>query len=219
MPGRLTSLLAGGVTAAVAVGLTGTPAHALTWTITPAGNVVGGNVAPNGYDGSKDVVLVNKRNGAVIWRCPNASFSGNVPTPTSGFVRMPSVVFGGCAFGIGAPISMTVTGSATPTNPWVLSPTETVYTPPQIDVKIDAVGFNLACPGCTATVGGPLVPNQPLGTITGHYDNTTRRLVLTGGGNLTVRSVSGCFGYLLAGDGVAFYGSYLLSPGLTITSP
>ncbi|REE95553.1 hypothetical protein [Thermomonospora umbrina] len=217
---KLLATLVGGATVAATIGLTGSPAHALSWTITPVGNFTGANVAPNGNDGTKDLILVNNRNGAKL-RCTTSVAQGNVPAAADAdgidVAKITSLSFSGCT-GIG--ISFTVATGATTANPFWLSATESVYTPPQVDGKVDRISATITGPGCTATIGGPLSPvNTPLGTANGYYDNTAKQLVLTGSGNLTIRSNSGCFGSLLAGDSVSYFGRYQVTPAVTITSP
>jgi len=59
------------------------------------------------------------------------------------------------------------------------------------------------------------------GTTNFTYTNSTAILAFTGSGSLITQTTtgSGCAGVFTAGDTVAFTGSYIVSPALTITSP
>ncbi|REE97128.1 hypothetical protein [Thermomonospora umbrina] len=221
MRGILCRLAAGGTTVVAAVGLAVTPAYALSWTITsPDPDFVGVNVTPNGFDGTKNVILVNHRNG-VRFHCTTSIIKGTVPAWNDadgiGVLRITSQTFSTCpALGV----TFTFTTGSSAADPSPVSVTETSYTPPQVDARIEGFAATWTGPGCTATMGGPLAPvNTPEATLTGYYDNSSHNLVLTGGGDLTVRSHSGCFGQMTTGDRLSMYVRYQMSPALTITSP
>lgn len=81
---------------------------------------------------------------------------------------------------------------------------------------LDNISATLSGPLCSATVAGTSAATP--GTISGTYTNSTHTLSVTGG-DLHLWNVSGCLGLLNNGDAVSYTANYVLSPGLTITSP
>lgn len=215
-------MMAGGATVAAAVGLTGTPAHALSWTVSPVTGFVAANVAPNPFDASTQSIVLRNHRQDLRFPCTTSRVDGTVPSGSDAdginVLRITSLTLSGCTFGPYG--SFTFASGTSATNPSWLSVTETTYTPPQVDARLDGFGGTFTGSGCMWTFGGPLTPvDKPRAALTGYYDNSTRQLVLTGGGDLTVRSVSGCFGSVLVGDTFSLYGRYQFSPAITITSP
>jgi hypothetical protein len=73
---------------------------------------------------------------------------------------------------------------------------------------ISSVTARLSGPGCTATVTG---------SVNATYTNSSKQLATTSS-NLTVTSVSGCFGLLAVNQHPTFNGTYTASTGQTITA-
>lgn len=187
------------VTAAfgAALGLTVTSASATAqtaWVVSPGGNFTATADGP-----TLDVPLAQLV-------CDSSDAAGNLKTSDSdgaGIGTISSITFDNCSVaGIPFDVSMTST-------PW------------NINVSaVDGANANWvdgSISQISAHVEGTLCTADFTGTVYGHYENDTNRLVIDGSGADLVASNADCIGLINDGDVAAFNASYLVSPPTTIT--
>jgi hypothetical protein len=153
---------------------------------------------PNFTGTAGTTTLTDTGTGAAL-SCTGSTAAGTVNTgtgvgPTLGSIT--SLGFSNCSGPLG--LTFTVAANSLPYSLVATGPTSGGVTPG----VVTGVNAQLTGPGCSATV---------VGSAPASYNNTTRRLTLTGGSGLTVSSVGGslsCFGLLRAGDSATFSAVY-----------
>lgn len=209
---RLASLLVAG-TAAAAVALTAAPAHAdTTWTVTGSSN------PDSSLTGAAGVTTLT--DGTVVLKCLSSTAAGTITNGTNlpgvNIAQINSIKFVTCTGPAG--LTFTVAQSGV----WALNAVNYSpgATPPSSGVTqgtLTNVAATLSGPGCTAVVGGSVAGSYANSTATLTIDPTLNSAL---GAELTVSSVSGCFGLLHVGDHPTFNGAYVLTPNtIAITSP
>jgi hypothetical protein len=192
--------------AAVSLGAASSAATtATTWTVKPGGSVTGKASSPELKDTATGTVVTCQALTTV-----GTAKSGTGLTNPLG--KVTSATFTNCT-GPGG-VALTVTGSASKTNPWKLD--GLTYSSGVTHGKLTGVRGTVSGNGCSATVSG--TTSTTAGTIKGTYTNSTHILKATGG-NLHIWNVSGCFGLANNGDPTILKGSVKITPGQTITSP
>ena len=200
-------LLTGGATAlAVGVSAGVALAVAITFSISPGGNIS----ASAGKTSLKDV-----NTGAVL-SCTSSKSTGTLKSghgiSGTNLGSIKTLTFSGCT-GVG--LTFTVTNSGFP---WTLHGTAFNATSGVTTGNITGIKSHLSGPGCSADVRGATVTST--GKVKVTYTNGTHKLkMLASGGTLHVFNVNGCAGLINNGDATQFTGTYTVSPAQTITSP
>ncbi|GAA0964102.1 hypothetical protein [Actinocorallia libanotica] len=189
--------------AAAAVVCAGTPAFAATWTVTPGGAVTGtaGTTTLKDIDTGAQLTCSSSTT--------NATVQGGSGLSGAAIATVTSATFSNCRGPLGIRFTMNTDDVSYQLN-------ADSYAAGVTSGTLNNITATLSGPFCSATVGGP-ASGTP-GSISGTYTNSTHTLAVSGG-NLHIWNVSGCFGLLHSGDAVSYIASYVLSPGLTITSP
>jgi hypothetical protein len=206
---RLTAAIFGSGAVALAIGLGATTAMATTvttWTISPGGSVTGS---------AGTTTLKDKVTGTTL-SCTSSSTAAKLKSGTgltNPLGKITSVTFSNCT-GPGG-LAFTATTSASSTNPWKLKGSS--FLNGVTHGSITGIMASISGSGCSATIAGLTATSN--GKVTGTYTNSTGILKISGGGNLHIWNVSGCFGAINSGDASGFTGSYTISPKQTITSP
>jgi len=199
-----------GATTALVVGVgvsTAVATNAITFTITPGGNIS----ASAGATSLKDV------NTGSTLSCKSSSSSGTLKSGSgiagSKLGTITALSFNTCTGPLN--LTFTVTSSGFP---WTLSGASFNATSGVTTGHIAGIKASLTGPSCTASVAGATATTP--GKVKVTYTNSTHKLkVLAGGGTLHVWNVSGCAGLINSGDATQFTGTYTVSPTQTITSP
>ncbi|MCX4820595.1 hypothetical protein OG883_11865 [Streptomyces sp. NBC_01142] len=181
---------------AAAVGLTVTSASATTlatWTVSPGGNFAA--VAANPTLSVPSATLECASSDAAGTLKSGSGLDGN------GIGDINNLGFTDCSV---AGISFEVTTSSTP---WKLNVSDVnPGNPDWVDGSISGVRAHISGFGCDADFSGD---------VTGHWENSTDKLVIDGGS--LVASNASCLGIINDGDEALFEASYDVSPGQTIT--
>jgi hypothetical protein len=193
--------LAVGVSAGVAL------AVAITFSITPGGNIS----ASAGTTTLKDVT--NPSHATLT--CASSNSTGTLKSghgiSGANLGSITALSFKTCTGPLG--LTFTVTNSAFP---WKL--TGTSFKSGVTTGTITGIKSHLSGPSCSADVAGATASAK--GKVKVTYTNSTHKLkVLPTGGNLHIFNVSGCAGLLSSGDATQFSGTYTVTPAQTITSP
>lgn len=178
-----------------ALGMTVTQASAtslVTWTVTPGGAFTA--VATN------PTLTVP----AATLDCASSNASGSLVSGSGnagdGIGTITSLTFEDCSV-IGIPFDVT-----SKSFPWSLNATGVSAVPNAVDGSISGVDASISGSGCTADFAG---------TVTGHYKNDTKQLVINGG-SLTA-SDADCLGLINDGDEALYEAVYAVSGGHTIS--
>jgi hypothetical protein len=201
-------LLTGGATAlAVGVSAGVALAVAITFSITPGGNIS----AAAGKTTLKDV------NTGSVLTCATSKSTGTLKSghgiSGANIGTIKTLTFNNCT----GPLSLTftVTNSGFP---WTLHGTAFNATTGVTTGNITGIKSHLSGPSCSADVAGATATTP--GKVKVTYTNSTHKLkVLATGGTLHVFNVSGCAGLINSGDATQFSGTYTVTPAQTITSP
>ena len=201
-------LLTGGATAlAVGVSAGVALAVAITFSITPGGNIS----AAAGKTTLKDV------NTGSVLTCTTSKSTGTLKSghgiSGANIGTIKTLTFNNCT----GPLSLTftVTNSGFP---WTLHGTAFNATTGVTTGNITGIKSHLSGPSCSANVAGATATTP--GKVKVTYTNSTHKLkVLATGGTLHVFNVSGCAGLINSGDATQFSGTYTVTPAQTITSP
>jgi hypothetical protein len=201
-------LLTGGATA-LAVGASAgiALAVAITFSITPGGNIS----ASAGKTTLKDV------NTGSLLSCTSSKSTGTLKKghgiSGANLGTIKTLTFSNCTGPLG--LTFTVTNSGFP---WTLHGTAFNATSGVTTGNITGVKSHLSGPSCSANVAGATATTP--GKVKVTYTNSTHKLkVLATGGTLHVFNVSGCAGLINSGDATQFTGTYTVTPAQTITSP
>jgi hypothetical protein len=208
---RITTLLAAGGAAALAVGLTAAPSFATakaTWTVSP-----GGTISVTGSAQVKDATT------GTIAKCTSLSLGGTLKKGSglsgSSIGMITSASFTGCTIGT---IAVTVAIGAG-SLPWEVNALTYNATTHTTTGTLEDIDLRASTTGCSAALDGTALGSNN-GKTKFTYSNTTGTLKLLGsGGNLHSWGVVGCFGLVNNGDVQQASGSGSLTPKQTITSP
>jgi len=195
---RAGSGLIAGAAAALMIGASVAPALAATptWTVKPGGNIS----AKSGT-----TVLTDTKTHTVL-KCASSSTKATLKKGKklsgAGIGSITSLSFTKCTGPFG--LTFTVKSSASTKKPW----------------KLNAVSYNRKSgTGCSAVVDGSSAAKDN-GSVKVTYTNKTHKLaVQAAGGTLHIYDVKGCLGLIGNGQASTFTGTYVVSPGQTITSP
>jgi hypothetical protein len=201
-------LLTGGATAlAVGVSAGVALAVAITFSISPGGNISASAGTTKLHD-----VTTNQTLQCTSSKATGTLKSGHGISGTNlGSVK--TLTFSGCTGPFG--LTFTVTNSGFP---WTLHGTAFNATTGVTTGNITGIKSHLAGTGCSADVAGTTATTPGKEKV--NYTNSTHKLkALAGGGTLHVFNVSGCGGLIANNDVVQFTGTYTVSPAQTITSP
>jgi hypothetical protein len=181
------------LTAALGMTVTSASATSLaTWTVTPGGAFTA--VATN------PTLTVP----AAALECASSHAGGSLATgvgnPGANIGTITSLTFEDCSV-IGIPFDVT-TGSF----PWSLNVDGVSSVPNAVDGSITGVDASISGSGCTADFAG---------SVTGHYKNDTKQLVINSG--TLVASNADCLGLINDGDEALYEAVYEVSGGHTIT--
>lgn len=189
--------------AATAVVCVSPPAFAATWTVTPGGAVTGT---------AGTTTLKDANTGATL-TCSSSTTNATVQSGSglsgTAIATVTNASFNSCRGPLGIRFNMTNNAVSYQLN-------ANSYSAGVTSGTLDNITATLSGPLCSASVAG--TTSTTPGSVTGTYTNATNTLSVSGG-NLHVWNVSGCFGLLNSGDAVSYTANYVLSPGLTITSP
>ncbi|HEV2371602.1 MAG TPA: hypothetical protein VGS19_05465 [Streptosporangiaceae bacterium] len=193
-----------GLSAGSATAATSTAVKA-TWTVKPGGAIT----AKAGT-----TTLTDKNTGNQL-KCASSSGKGTLKSGSglsgTGIGSITALTFTTCTGPLG--LVFTVHNSHFPWHLNAMSFSSGVTTG-----TITGIHSMLSGPSCSAIVDGTSATANN-GQVTATYSNSTGKLTATGGGNLHLYNVSGCFGLIKSGDVVSFKGSYAVTPKQTITSP
>ena len=190
---------------AAIVGVTSASA-ATTWTVRPGGTIS----LTSGLFTVKDIPT-----GSMIL-CVSSALSGSLKSGSG---------HSGTGIGSITTVSIHYCGNLgmftlTPGDlPWRLNFTSYNATTRTVTGSISHIHVNISNPGCSAAVDGTS-GTAGNGTVKFTYtDGTAKLKVLTAGGNLHFRNVSGCAGVVRNGDPATLSATFTVSPKQVITSP
>jgi hypothetical protein len=201
-------LVTGGATAlAVAASAGVALAVAITFSITPGGNIS----ASAGKTTLKDV------NTGSVLSCTSSKSTGTLKSghgiSGANLGSIKTLTFSNCTGPLG--LTFTVANSGFP---WTLHGTAFNSGTGVTTGNITGIKSHLSGPSCSADVRGATATST--GKVKVTYTNGTHKLkVLASGGTLHVFNVNGCAGLINNGDATQFTGTYTVSPAQTITSP
>jgi len=207
---RTGSGLMAGAAAALLIGVSVAPALAAvpTWTVKPGGVATAKAGKTTLKDTKTGTVLTCTSSTAKVTLKKGKHLAG------AGIGSITTISFSNCTGPLG--IKFTVKSAHLP---WKLNAVKYNAKTGTTTGTITGVHSTLSGPGCSAVVDGTgATKNNGMVQVT--YVNKTHKLtVLTGGGNLHIYHVSGCFGLIGSGDGSTYSAVNAVSPAQTITSP
>jgi hypothetical protein len=210
---RTGSGLIAGAAAALMIGASvAAPALAATptWSVHPGGKVTGA---------AKKTVLTDTKSHLPL-SCATSTTVATIKKGTklsgAGLGLITSVVFKNCTGP--AALKFSVATSATAKKPWKLNAVSYNKKTGVTTGTITGIHAKLTGAECTAVVDGTGATKDN-GMVKATYTNKTHKLViLAAGGNLHIYDAN-CLGIINNKDGSSFTGTYLITPGQTITSP
>lgn len=178
---------------AASLGLAMTSASATAqagWTVTPGGAFTASATEPT----------LSVPNAELT--CDSSGAAGSLSSSATNDVGdITSLGFVNCSV-IGIPFEVTTSGM-----PWDVNALGVnAGNPDWIDASITGVEAHISGSGCDADFAG---------TVTGHWENSTDKLVIDGGA--LVASNASCLGIINDGDEALFTASYSVTPGRTIS--
>jgi hypothetical protein len=180
----------------VSAGLTMTSASATaqaTWTVTPGGAFTAVAAEPTLSVPNAELTCDSSSSGGMMQS--GSGLDGN------GIGDITNLGFTNCSVA-GIPFEVTTSGM-----PWKLNVSDVNATNPDwVDGSITGVQAHISGTGCDADFAG---------TVTGHWENSTDKLVIDGGA--LVASNASCLGIINDGDEALFQASYAVTPGQTIS--
>ena len=184
-------------------------AAAPTWTVKPGGKATAKSVGKVVLeDPATKAVLTCASSAAKITTKKGSKLSGKA------IASITAISFSKCV----GPDSITFTVQSGHL-PWALNAVSYNKKTGTTTGTITGVHSALSGLTCSAVVDGTGA-NKDNGMVRVTYVNKTHKLtVLTGGGNLHIYHVSGCFGLIGSGDGSTYSAVNAVSPAQTITSP
>jgi hypothetical protein len=210
---RAGSGLIAGAAAALMIGASVAPALAATptWTVKPGGNIS----AKSGT-----TVLTDTKTHTVL-KCASSSTKATLKKGKrlsgAGIGSITALSFTKCTGPFG--LTFTVKSSASTKHPWKLNAVSYNRKTGVTSGTITGIHATLSGTGCSAVVDGSGGAKNN-GSVHVTYTNKTHKLaVVTAHSGLRIFDVKGCLGLIGNGQASTFTGTYVVSPGQTITSP
>ena len=210
---RAGSGLIAGAAVALMIGASVAPALAATptWTVK-----AGGNISAK----SGTTVLTDTKTHTVL-KCASSSTKATLKKGKklsgAGIGSITSLSFTKCTGPFG--LTFTVKSSASTKKPWKLNAVSYNKKTGVTSGTITGIHATLSGTGCSAVVDGSSAAKDN-GSVKVTYTNKTHKLaVQAAGGTLHIYDVKGCLGLIGNGQASTFTGTYVVSPGQTITSP